>query len=403
MKNDWFEKKWASFTPLLMLFIFLGIYVIAQASFVECKQAITNCVSMNPKHIFSTPPTPEPFINTDDKSVKSVEVNGKLVKSVEVNGKLIEDENEDLKQIRTVMADRYNGRLVAMFLIAANALFCFIAFFVFFFLIKKSLGDKFAVGVVAVSLLIGVFFGFKDSMPLMEPVLENTIKILVGGMSGILNVIRTLNSIAYAATLAFVFTICSILYSKNSIEEDVVEFEQPNPAPPENSQNPADNENVNFAPPVETDEQKKKRTDLDKKLQNLSNKKGDLETVLYIGTILLVVGVLRMSAMSSWSLTFMTPGTVEIAKTFFAHLTTVIGGFFTLLLIVTYLPAIYILQQHGKMLLEDSAKKGIEPTETSEKTDFTFSLTESLPRIIAIAAPLLTGPIADLLNFFSPK
>jgi len=51
--------------------------------------------------------------------------------------------------------------------------------------------------------------------------------------------------------------------------------------------------------------------------------------------------------------------------------------------------------------VEDSIKDGIKPPETFENPDFTFSLKESLPRIIAIIAPFLTGPIAELFKALS--
>jgi hypothetical protein len=369
MKNNWFDKKWASVTPLIILFILFSIYVLAQFYFVECQEGATNCNPIKPAYIFSTPPT----------SNKLIEMDGKLVQFVQENGELIKDVKQDEIQIRKVIADRYNGRLAAMFLIAANVLFCFIAFFAFFFLIKKSLNYKFAGGLITLSFLIGFCLSSIDEMPLLKPfvtIIEN----FTGGISGILNVVKFTNSIGYAATITFVFTICSILYSGNSTAD----------------KNNTDNNNSEST--SENEEQEENQIVLDKKLQYLSNKKGDLEIALYVATLLLIVGVLRANAISSWSLTFMTSETVEIAKNFLTNLTTILGGFFTLLLAITYLPAIYTIQQRGKTLLEDSLKDKVEPSDPLRKTEFTFSLKDSLPRILAIIAPFLTGPIADLLK-----
>jgi hypothetical protein len=360
MKSNFYEKKWINLTPLILLFILFGMYIFAQLSFVQCEEWLVVCTPIKPEYVFSTPPASKVLF--DDN----------LVQSVEINDKFTDDEIKNAAQIRKTIADRYNGRLAAMFLILANILFCFIGLLIFFFLIKKSLDYKFAAGLLAVSLVIGISMSLIDKMPLMKPVIDNTIKNL-DNMPGIVNIIKTVNALAYAATLGFVFTICAILFSGNSTDDE-------DDAKDENFKILSKSESVVI------------------ELQNLSNKKSDLETVLYISTILLIVGVLRANAMGNWSLAFMTPETVNAAKSFLTHLTTVLGGFFTLLLTITYIPAIYIIQQRGKILLDYAVKNEIKTPETLEKKDFTFTLKESLPGIIAIIAPFLTGPIADLFN-----
>jgi hypothetical protein len=210
-------------------------------------------------------------------------------------------------------------------------------------------------------------------MPLLKPfvdIIEE--KPSEGGLPGILSLIKFVNSIGYAATLTFVFTLCAILYSVNSMHEKA---------------------NTEALETLEN-----KQIALDKKIQNLSIKKKDLEGILFVGTILLIIGVLRANAISSWFMAFMPPDTLEISKIFLTQLTTVLGGFFTLLLAVTYLPAIYILQQRAKSLLDRSADDGIFPSIGVDKTEFVFSLKEALPRIFVIITPFLTGPVADLFN-----
>jgi hypothetical protein len=371
MKENLFEKKWLSLTPLLILIGFLIIYVFAQNGFIESNLNFSNeectarkknneqadCARVEPTYIFST--ATEPF----DQA-----------------GNLVKDEKQSDTQSRAKIAERYNGRLLAMFMIAANVLFGLIAFSIFFFLIERLQGYKWAFGLIAVSILFGFILSFTDRMPLMEPILRNTIGSLWGGMAGIFDVIRLVNSIAYGATLAFVFAICVNLY------------------PEKNGSAVSGDANEKKAP-----EKIDSQDDAMKKLQDLADKKANLETLLYIGTVLLIVGVLRMTAMGNWSLAFMTPETAKIANTFFAHLTTVIGGFFTLLLATAYIPAIYILQQRHQVLLDRYAENGIDTAKEAEKTDFIFSMKDALPKIIAIIAPFLTGPIAELFKNLIPK
>src|SRR5215213_1404707 len=176
MKENLFEKKWLSLTPLLILIGFLIIYVFAQNGFIESNLNFSNeectarkknnkqadCARVEPTYIFST--ATEPF----DQS-----------------GNLVKDEKQSDTQSRAKIAERYNGRLLAMFMIAANVLFCLVAFSICFFLIERLQGTKWAFGLIAVSILIGFILSFTDRMPLMEPILKSTIASKWGGMSGI--------------------------------------------------------------------------------------------------------------------------------------------------------------------------------------------------------------------------
>jgi hypothetical protein len=71
-----------------------------------------------------------------------------------------------------------------------------------------------------------------------------------------------------------------------------------------------------------------------------------------------------------------------------------------LLLAAVFLPTLYILHLRAKALLKDSGFIASAQEEKLKAAGFSFSLSNTLPRVLAVIAPLLTGQIADLLGKF---
>lgn len=125
-----------------------------------------------------------------------------------------------------------------------------------------------------------------------------------------------------------------------------------------------------------------------------------LRTILYIGTLMLVVGVLLIRSVHQWTLAFIASREeqmLKIAENFFANLLAVDGGFFTLLLAAAYLPAAFIVrwqvEQIGGLPQVEAEKE-----KTLQNYHLAFSFNEALPKIIAILGPILAGPVGDLFT-----
>jgi len=137
---------------------------------------------------------------------------------------------------------------------------------------------------------------------------------------------------------------------------------------------------------------------LPESLKELSMKTKDMSIILYTGTALLVTAIMLKDAIYQWSLAYTAQdSSIEIARDFITSLLAWEGGFYTLVLAAAYLPAMLVLQRRAQLLM------GPAVSETEKEIKFkelgmNFSLKESLPHILAILGPFLTGPVGDLLT-----
>jgi hypothetical protein len=124
---------------------------------------------------------------------------------------------------------------------------------------------------------------------------------------------------------------------------------------------------------------------------------------LYTGTFLLVTAILLKKSVYQWSLAYISQdeAIIGVARDFVSSLLTLEGGFYTLVVAAGYFPAVFVLQRRAQLLFDESVDE-VEKEKKLQEFGITFSFKESLPRILAILGPLLTGPIGDLLtgNFF---
>ena len=134
-------------------------------------------------------------------------------------------------------------------------------------------------------------------------------------------------------------------------------------------------------------------------LVEASQKMKYLRTILYLGTLILVIGMLLIRSVHQWTLVFMlrTEATVKTVENFFSNLLALDGGFYTLILAAAYLPAALIIRWQAERVdalpLADTDRE-----KELQKYHLTFSLSESLPKIIAILGPILAGPIGELFT-----
>lgn len=370
--------------PIGMVLVFVVFYAFSQSIFIECPPAKpkpvanTNTAVPNPE---STPAKidcekPEnKNLCTGSVGCEGVEptlVFAALIDPFEKNRDWTKGPKQENIKSKEIVAKRYSGRFIWMFLISANVLFGAAAFGVFLMVVVRwwGVGCAALLGILAVGL--SYFPAFKDAAPIARPLFESTIMPGVAGMAGILDVNQAVNWVAYSASIAMIFAIWAVLFKEVTDKRDA------------KSRKAGKEEQPASSTPKEKHLTRK---------ETLLKQMFDLKLILYVSTVLLIVGLLRLSSGFTWALAFMTDDTAKIAEGLLANVTTVLGGFFTMLLACTYLPAVYILWRRAEG--EDMAEM--------EKKGFKFSFNESLPKILAIAAPLLTGPIAEVLKNLVPK
>lgn len=274
------------------------------------------------------------------------------------------EKREELKNIRKVIADRHSGRLTWVFFIAVSMLFCIGALAVSIVLINKSSGFMKEKASSRVSTLIGLSFllgivlwALPNSFtPVMGEVLRSTISQGRGGMPIVFDVMRFINAFTYVASFSLIFASCSILLP----QEDV----------PTNHPT-----NGNITPSEQPEnEANKDEAEPSNRLGPIADQMKAIRMFLYVGTLLLIVGILRMSAVTQWSLAFIQPDATDGAKAFYATLITVTGGFYTLILAALYLPAMFILQRRAQALEQESPPLSDEEKGTLDSPGFTSPL-----------------------------
>ena len=129
------------------------------------------------------------------------------------------------------------------------------------------------------------------------------------------------------------------------------------------------------------------RRDIDRELDDETVKKRMklLRAVLYVGAATLVIAVLRLAATHAWAVSYLPPES-DLGKAVATLTTGIIGSLgtsYTLVIAGIYLPAALILRSQLK---EDANAKS--------SIDGWLALT---PRILALIAPLLAGPVGKLL------
>jgi hypothetical protein len=120
----------------------------------------------------------------------------------------------------------------------------------------------------------------------------------------------------------------------------------------------------------------------------VKNRMQCLLLILYAGAALLVIEILRLSAVLHWSMSYLQPlneekealHLYENLSSVISDVITVMGSLYTLLLAALYVPAAIILNGQS----------------TSKKVDLPVST--HLLRLAAILGPLLAGPVGELLS-----
>jgi len=258
---------------------------------------------------------------------------------------------------RKVIALRYNGRMNWFFLGEIFLYACLGSLVIaatLTFQLFSRLKILAAGGVIALSAIIGLFFHAHPEIH-MAVFLILFEKAITDEVPVIAQTTNFLNSLGNAAIFALLLTICASLL------------------PSQDESAPLD-------------------------MKQLSTRIKYQRIVLYTGTFLLVTAMLLKKSIYQWSLAYTSQAEVlEFSKNFLAGFLTLEGGFYTLVLAAAYFPAALVLQRRAQVLIGlsvDEPEMGIKLKEHG----INFSLKESLPHILAVLGPFLTGPVGDLLT-----
>ena len=353
------DRKVAA-TPIIMVAVMVVFYMAFQLTYIGCHSQhylgdgqFFKCTSVDVGLVFNQPREDALFLQTKKP-----------------------------EGVRTMFAERYSGRQMWVFITFVSVIVCVGVFVVSAFLIHKSASFRgetpfFRTTVfIGVAILLGVvLWRWPDFyMNKLQGVLDHTVSVGYGGVPAVIVVMEFAIAFTFAATFTLIFAACAILL-------------------PRAARTPVGNGETDAAAEGETEKVRFQ-------LKPISAQMADLHLMLYAGTILLVVGVLRLSSAYRWSLAFVSleSAQAKVVETFISSLVSDVGGFFTLVLAVVYVPAAYILHKRAQLIVEQSALPQKEGEEILKDRGFTFSIKEALPSSFLILSPTLAGPIGDLFR-----
>lgn len=131
-----------------------------------------------------------------------------------------------------------------------------------------------------------------------------------------------------------------------------------------------------------------------------------LRNVLYIGAIMLVCGIVNMGAWMRWPAALLrNPDHVEAFTGMALGVTTYWGAAFTVITIAAYVPPVLYLRSQALRLHERQYPEvsAAEREKWLRSEGFTISEGAKPAPIIAMAGPLLAGPLSSILNIVSAQ
>ena len=329
----------------------------------------------------------------------------------------------ELLSYRSQLGSRYSKRMVWVFLSALIAALCLIcvvlttviAYRCFYetqngvmFGLTPPKGVKteafntliwFVVTFIAASIAVFVI-GLSDYLKIVEEMIKKTV---VQGEDVPLEIISISILMIFFACVFLVSATCTVLYAVTETEEsltkerkDLLVAELSAKALKEGS----------------TVEERAKLAELEKtntkepqeKLDEYSSYMRSLKIVLYIGTLMLLIGMVRSYALTDWHLAFVSTeqdgSFAKVLDGFSKFSQAVQGGFYTLLLAVVYLPAVFLIRNKARDQMGKLPTPPVDKDDALEKQGFIFSYAEIVPRFLLIIAPLLVGSFGDPLSKF---
>lgn len=335
------EKDWSNYGVVALLpFLFVAIVYATEAftrtSFFGCGRSDSNCEPI-PENIWK---------------VLRIDADAAQSPASDLTGN---DEE------RKVLALRYGGRMTWFFLVEIFLYVSIASLGIASVLIFQLVPQRrivWAFGALTLSAVVGLFF-YRHPKIHMTIFLALFAKAITPDLPAISDITNLLNSLGNAALFSLLIASCATLL--------------PSQDPSFDASSPGG-------------------------LEQLSKSVKSLRIILYTGTLLLVTAILLKKSIYQWSLAY-TPqdDAIETARNFVASLLALDGGFYTLVLAAAYLPAALVLHRRAQYLVGPSLDETAQEGKLKEY-GLNFSLKESLPHVLAIAGPLLTGPVAEFLT-----
>jgi hypothetical protein len=294
-----------------------------------------------------------------------------------------------LLNARTQHANKYSQRSLWVFLTGVFFVLCIISIVIAGVIFERAQSKNswyyYALALVTIGGGFGllVLSGVADYMPVTKTMLEQTISNKDNPELS-MNFINFFNACGFMATIGLVFASSAILHKVGRIDE-------------------IDKISVDWK-------------SYNKKLEEYAVLFRYLRTIMYVGAVMLFVGILRLSALLDWHKLFVTAESQSLIKIYADTMLSIQGTFYTLQLAAIYLPAAYIIREAANLVsfrdVEDAAIKipGTQNFFTNEdktalltEKKLVFNLTDFITRIAAILSPLVAGPIKTLLGYFMTK
>jgi hypothetical protein len=350
---------WAPAVPLAIV-VTLGVAMwVAQRTLVECAGPLA-CERMTVSALSPLDTTVRAdFHNAVQRHDASRELSG-------ADTAARREANEKRRAILAGVARQYNARLVWSFFVLLGCVTALGAAGAAGWLLTRSAEEDklpYAARLAAVAIPGAVFFAVLErdptlNMNLMHDVIRGTAGAAGLGVAGAAELMNDVNAFQMGVALMLILACCGLL------------------VPPSIRARGEDPQAM---------------------LRAIEHRLQGLRVFLFVATALLVVGILRMQAVGEWVLTFVPPDDAKILSTVLATLTGIMGAFYTLMLAGTYLPAAAILRKRAADAIH-GAVPDAEREKEAERLGLTKSPTAWISRVAAILAPLLAGPLGQLLQ-----
>lgn len=119
--------------------------------------------------------------------------------------------------------------------------------------------------------------------------------------------------------------------------------------------------------------------------------------ILYAGTLLLVVSVLRLGALYAWIVAAEPQSSRDAVSSLASGVLRMWGIYYSTLLAAIYLPSYFLLRARAQALVAEKATAK-DRQAWLEDRGLSLSIPDVLRRLVAILAPLIAGEVNKLLN-----
>jgi len=326
-------------TPIGLALISAALYAFFLVNYVYCNQQPCESIS---ESLFSA-------IAIEDLSNHNIASSDALIIAKE----------KEIGQYQ-FNASRFGGRIVWVLLEMTLVVFTILGIFVAIRIIYKSLyryrfWGYILFGMIAVCLLVGLLFYLNPRLYLriITTIFEKTIIHDFPESMAVMNIIY---SFAFTSVFLLYLAVSSMLYS--ALVPGAVQS-----------------------------------------IDDVGDKNRQLRSVLYVGALILVNGILVFEAVFRWANAYFVQDDklLSSANQVVASFTMLWSVFFSSLLATAYIPAFLILRSLA-LIAPSLPNDYTGRMKKLEEQGFKISITETLPRIAAIAAPIFTGPIGEIIS-----